>query len=439
MDGKTDGKTERAWQELFEEYDIGERVRREGVFRISAAQIKRVREPRLMAKFDHRKNLPDVFRKQKLGILPVTRGEYVIGGFELFERLPIPGTGVLHETASLPAWLESVSADTIASEPVALNCAWASGVLQRFLGEERLCPTLSGRMGARPFAFRIGGSGGTTEIAVDGAQIEVDGAFEGDGCVAIFEAKMDLAEDFIVRQLYYPFRHFSALGLSKRIRTVFMTYSGGVFDLAEYGFCEPERYDSLQLLRRMRYALAPAGLSKDDLWRKLEATEARPEPEGVPFPQADSFARVVNLCERLSAGPMGKEDIEEAYGFAPRQADYYANAVKYLGLAGKEAGQVALTADGRRFAQMGVSRRNVFLVERILRHEAFRRALRMALERGEVPGREELRAILLETNPGLGRADGNTYGRRASTVRHWIRWIWDLTAAKAAGACPPWN
>ena len=431
MSGEGKGKTERAWQALFEEYDIGEHVRRDGVFRISAEQIKRFREPRLMAKFDHRKNLPEVFRKQKLGILPVTRGEYLIGGFDLFARLPEPGAGAPLETASLPAWLESVSPDTIASEPVALNCAWAAGVLQRFLGEERLCPTLSGRMGARPFSFRIGGGAGTTEIAVDGAQIEVDAAFEGDRCVTIVEAKMDLAEDFIVRQLYYPFRHFSALGMEKRIRTVFLTYSGGVFDLAEYVFGEAERYDSANLLCRKRYALAPATLSKKDLRRKLETTDARPEPEGVPFPQADSFARVVNLCERLAVGPMGKEDIEEAYGFDLRQADYYANAAAYLGLARKEAGKVELTGDGRRFAGLGVARRNVFLLERILRHEAFRRALRMALERGNVPEREELRTVLLETNPGLGRPDGETYGRRVSTVRHWTRWMLDLAAGKS--------
>ena len=128
---------------------------------------------------------------------------------------------------------------------------------------------------------------------------------------------------------------------------------------------------------------------------------------------------------------MDKEDIEEAYGFDPRQADYYANAAVYMGLAQKEGGIVTLTRDGWRFAKMEVVRRNVFLVERLLRHEAFRRALRMALERGAVPGADELRRVLLETNPDLGNPESSTYGRRASTVRHWTQWMLDLTADKS--------
>lgn len=420
------GKTERAWQALFEKFDIAAQVRRDGQFRISAEQIKEFREPRLMAKFDHRKNLPEVFRREGLGILPVTRGEYVIGPFDLFAKLPDPFPEAPLARASLPGWLQSVSPESIASEPVALNCAWASGVLQRFLGEERLIPTLSGRMGACPFSFKVGGG----EVAVDGAQIEIDATYEGDGCVAVFEAKMDLAEDFIVRQLYYPFRHLSAMGLSKRVRTVFLTYSGGIFDLAEYGFENPLDYNSAQLLRRERHALAAGTLTREDLHRMLETSRAESDPAGIPFPQADSFARVANLCERLATSAMSKEDIEEAYGFDPRQADYYANAVAYLGLARRIDGLNScweLNETGHRWTELPLSRRNGFLAARMLRHKAFRKALRLALERGEVPSSAELRTILLKSNPDLGHPDSATYSRRASTLRHWTRWLLSLS------------
>lgn len=420
------GKTERAWQTLFEKYDIAAKVRRNGQFRISAEQIKEFREPRLMAKFDHRKNLPTAFKREGLGILPVTRGEYVIGPFELFTKLPDPVLDIPPARASLPGWLQSVAPESIASEPVALNCAWASGVLQRFLGEERLVPTLSGRMGARPFSFKVGGN----DVAVDGAQIEIDAAYEGDGCVAVFEAKMDLAEDFIVRQLYYPFRHLSAMGLSKPVRTVFLTYSGGVFDLAEYSFGNPLDYNSALLVRRERHALAAGTMSREDLRRMLETSRAEPEPAGIPFPQADSFARVANLCERLAAGAMSKEDIEEAYGFDPRQADYYANAAAYLGLARRVGGTNSrweLGETGRRWVELPLSRRNAFMAARLLCHKAFRKALRLALEHGEVPSSAELRAVLLATNPDLGHPGSDTFGRRASTLRHWTRWLFALT------------
>ena len=430
MPAEPTGKTESAWEALFEKHDIAARVRQDGVFKISAEQIKEFREPRLMAKFDHKKNLPAIFRNNKLGILPVNRREYVIGPFDLFAQLPTPDIPTVQ--AAFPAWIESISPNTIISETVALNCALASGVLNRFLGEGTLAPTLSGRMGTKPFSFRIGGQGGERQIAVDGAQIEMDAVYEGEDSVTVFEAKMDLAEDFIVRQLYYPYRHLTSLGFSKRVRTVFLTYSGGVFDLAEYGFKDAEDYNSAHLIRHERHALTDGALSLKELSRMLQRTQARPEPEGIPFPQADTFARVVNLCERLAEGPMTKEDIEEAYGFDPRQVDYYFNAAAYLGLACRESGRaspVILSPEGRRMARMGLARRNAFLAERILRHAAFREVLCMALAGGSLPDRSAIRQVLLRTNPGLGRPDSNTYGRRASTVHHWMQWLLSLAGA----------
>lgn len=430
MPAEPTGKTESAWEALFEKHGIASRVEQDGIFKISAKQIKEFREPRLMAKFDHKKNLPAIFRTNKLGILPVSRREYVIGKFELFERLPTPNIPTVQ--ATFPAWIESISPNTISSETVAVNCALASGVLHRFLGEETLAPTLSGRMGTKPFTFRISGEKGKRQIAVDGAQIEMDAVYEGEESVTVLEAKMDLAEDFIVRQLYYPYRHLTSLGFSKRVRTVFLTYSGGVFDLAEYGFTDAEDYNSAHLIRHERHALVDRAISLVGLSRMLRRTESRPEPEGIPFPQADTFARVVNLCERLAEGPMSKEDIEVAYGFNSRQADYYFNAAAYLGLACREDGRtsrVILSPEGRRLARMNLARRNAFLAERILSHEAFREVLRMALDSGSLPDRSAIREVLLRTNPGLGRPDGDTYARRASTVRHWTQWVLSLAGA----------
>ena len=71
-----------AWEILFERHQIAQRVEEDGCFRISAAEINTVREARLMAKFDQSLRLPEVFRRNRLSILPVTRGEYVIGPFE---------------------------------------------------------------------------------------------------------------------------------------------------------------------------------------------------------------------------------------------------------------------------------------------------------------------------------------------------------------------
>lgn len=425
------GKTEQAWNELFGKYGITDCVRRDGSFRISAEQIKEFREPRLMAKFDHRKNLPSVFKSNGLGILPISRGDYLIGPFDLFAPLPEPGSGGIVQKATLPAEVASISPNAIFSEPVALNCAWNAGILQSFLGEERLFPTLTGRMGAKPFEFYIGSirNGGMTTVAVNGAQIEVDAAYEGDSSLTIIEAKMDLAEDFIVRQLYYPYRHFSMLPIHKSVRTVFLTYSAGIFSLSEYGFTNPDNYSSAVLLKTARYSLDSAVITLADLIRLMESTKPVADAGGIPFPQADTFERVINLCERLTRGPMTKEDIEEAYGFDPRQADYYFNAAAYLGLAKREGGKgsrVVLSDNGRALSDLPLARRNMRLADLILRHRAFRETFRLSLAQGSIPDKNEIREILLKTNPGLGNPDGETYARRASTIRHWTQWLLSL-------------
>ncbi len=72
---------DRAWETLFETHKILEEVARNGCFEIASAQINQERESRLMAKFDHSVNLPEIFRDNHLSILPITRSKYVIGKF----------------------------------------------------------------------------------------------------------------------------------------------------------------------------------------------------------------------------------------------------------------------------------------------------------------------------------------------------------------------
>ena len=53
----------------------------------------------------------------------------------------------------------------------------------------------------------------------------------------------------------------------------------------------------------------------------------------APFIQADSMDKVISLLENLYIEPLTKTAIaEELLDFTSRQADYYYNAGKYLGL-----------------------------------------------------------------------------------------------------------
>ncbi|MCR9290578.1 MAG: hypothetical protein NXI23_24670 [Bacteroidetes bacterium] len=141
----------------------------------------------------------------------------------------------------------------------------------------------------------------------------------------LVEAKNHLPNDFLVRQVYYPFRLWRDR-VSKKVVNVFMTYSNDVFSFFEYAFVHPTEYNSIQLVRQKRYKIAPEEITMKDLQEILKSIKIREEPK-VPFPQADKFNRVVDLLGLLMENDeLEKNEITSNYGFDHRQTDYYANA-----------------------------------------------------------------------------------------------------------------
>ena len=55
----------------------------------------------------------------------------------------------------------------------------------------------------------------------------------------------------------------------------------------------------------------------------------------IQFPQANSFERVINICELLYINDVEKNFITEEYSFDARQSSYYLDAAIYLGLVEK--------------------------------------------------------------------------------------------------------
>ena len=106
-------RNDAAWHLLFEKYDILHHIEQEGCFQISATQIKEFREPRLMAKFDHIINLPKLFKQNKLSILPITRGDYIISHFDAYHKFEPMSPEVTR--ISLPYYIQSLDVDSITS------------------------------------------------------------------------------------------------------------------------------------------------------------------------------------------------------------------------------------------------------------------------------------------------------------------------------------
>src|SRR5699024_9381888 len=127
-------KNDEAWERLFNHFDIVSEVDRNKVFKISSKEINTIgkREARLMTKFDHKNNLPYLFQENKLSILPDSRGTYIIGRFKTHQTINYNNV-IKPIKRSFPQEIESISPNDITSEAVALNVAYASGMIDEVI------------------------------------------------------------------------------------------------------------------------------------------------------------------------------------------------------------------------------------------------------------------------------------------------------------------
>ena len=414
-------KNDLAWEKIFEKHKILDKILKDGHIEITATKINEFREARLMTKFDHKSQLPKLFADNKLSILPTSRGGYVIGEFETFCDFNTDEIEV--SPIEFPTFLESLDYRDITSEATAINCAFVSKILHNFTEEENLLPTVSGRMSSSSFNFGINSPKGLFNVIVGNSQVEIDGGYEGDNSLNLIEAKNYISDDFLVRQLYYPFKLWSGK-IQKQVRPIFLTYSNGVFHLREYAFSNVNHYNSLVLVRHRKYVVQEGSFNLEALAQIIDTTKAVKEPE-IPFPQADSFERVINLCELLKQKEfISKEDITQNYDFDGRQTDYYSNAGKYLGLIdiGRDplTGQTGcfLTTKGKQVFNLNLIDRQKEFVRLIVSHKAFKETLKLYLDNGEMPEKGIIVEIMKRCKLYNISSD-STYFRRASTIIGW--------------------
>jgi len=422
-------KNDLAWEKIFEKHKILDKILKDGHIEITATKINEYREARLMTKFDHKSQLPKLFADNKLSILPTSRGGYVIGEFETFCDFNTEEIEV--SPIEFPTFLESLDYRDITSEATAINCAFVSKILHDFTNEENLLPTVSGRMSSSTFSFDINSTKGLFNVNVSNSQVEIDGGYEGDTSLNLIEAKNYISEDFLVRQLYYPFKLWSGK-IQKKIRPIFLTYSNGVFHLREYAFSNLNHYNSLILVRHKKYVVKEGTFNLEALTQIIDTTITTKEPE-IPFPQANNFERVINLCELLRQKDfITKEDITQNYDFDARQTDYYSNAGKYLGLIGIGRDSLTgltgcyLTTKGKQVFNLNLIDRQKEFVKLIISHKAFKETLKLYLDNGEMPEKEIIVEIMKRSK--LHNVNSNTtYFRRASTIVGWINWTVNQT------------
>lgn len=420
-----------AWQLLFEKYNILEEINNNGYFKITAKQINEYREARLMTKFDNSANLPELFKDNKLAILPITSNSYMIAKFQTYQEFEKTEDEEIIKI-NFPEYIQSLDYNNITSEALAINCAYITQILENFLDEEDLVPTISGKMGSGNFEFKINKNEGENEyinVTVQNSRIEIDGGFEGVNSLALIEAKNVISDDFMVRQLYYPYRLWKSK-INKPVRPIYMVYSNGIFNVYEYKFENDEDYSSIKLVKNKKYSIEDTDIEIADIEYIFNNIKSYTKEPRIAFPQADSFERVINLCELLSEEPKSKNEITENYAFDERQTNYYTDAGRYLGLISKERKDrniiFDLTDTGRKILKLRYKQRQLEYVKLILKHKVFYDYLKLYFERAEKPLIIDTVDIMKNCNLYNIKSE-STYKRRSSTIRGWIEWIIELT------------
>lgn len=423
---KPKSKNDIAWEKIFEDYSVLYSLSDSDFFNITASQINKYREARLMTKFDFQAQLPEIFKNNNLAILPITRGSYVIGKFNLFAKIKnskkIKAIG-----AKKPDHIESIDIENISSETTALLCANICEILTSFFEEESITHVIGGRMGSGDFDFEVS----NVKIEVSKSQIEIDGGFESDTSIYLIEVKNLIHDDFLIRQIYYPYRVWTKKleerGINKKVRNIFLTYYDGVFYLREYVFKDINKPDSIEMIREGKYSIVKDSLSLARLEEIVDNAIFVEEPN-VPFPQSNDIDKTINLCELLfyRNTKMSKEEIAKEFRFVPRQADYYGNSALYFNLVNySEDKRYNLTDLGEKIFSKPIEQRQFELVSLIMKYEPFNIVMKSYLTNGVCPTVEEVKSLIKDCKlHGVGK-DKTTFGRRCSTVITWTNWILD--------------
>lgn len=405
-----------AWKKLFAELHILAHLDADGRFELAAHQIKALtgKEPRNMSKWDSRDARPDVLKKADVTILPTSRHGYTLVRGDGYCSIPPAGPARYHSPARLQSYTTLPWKEELTKESAAIDVAAISQMLQKFTGDPELALTIRGRSGTPAFAFRFHGKDRVHRLEIDRAQIEVDAGFEG-GKIWLLEAKLGEPADFLVRQLYYPWRLWRDI-TKKEVVPVFLSYVNKTFGLFRYAFDEADDYHSVRLCEHGWFTLdEPSQVrSMADLY--LEAKPVARLPGDIPFPQADTLGTVITAVELFAHEATRAADIAAVMSFDERQGIYYSAAARWLGYVDRA---LDLMPEGERFVHASRWERFELLFRAVAATPVFREAIRAKLD--DRPLAEDEITELIERG---GYATRSTARRRSKTVASWLDWLW---------------
>jgi len=200
-----------------------------------------------------REDRPDIFKEHNLFLLPTKNGHYCIIQGEGYVDLPKIEDETLLYTSKLDFKL--TTSEVGDSEMQHLDFAYASSLIRTFTDDPSLVLTIRGRKYTPEFDFIVG----QHHVKTSSVQTEVDAGYEGKDQVVLVEAKNNNTTNFIIRQLYYPFRQWQ-IKSGKKVTTLFFEKSKkeNVFSLWQFCFNDPEIYNSIELVKSKKYKIIEA-------------------------------------------------------------------------------------------------------------------------------------------------------------------------------------
>jgi hypothetical protein len=401
------------WERIFaaKGFDV-----REDLHFISADEIKVITgaEPRILAKMDSSAALPPVFKRNGYFLLPVKNGKYAIvrgEGFHALEATALPTEHISRIKFHL------TTAGRGSSEMQYLDYSFNAGALESVLGISPLYQSIRGREFSRQFKFTVKKS----LLDVSSIQLEVDSGLEGEDSIVLIEAKMNVPEDFIIRQLFYPYNHFRLVSPAKKIIPVFFTYDAAtkVHNFWIYEFTDPGNYNSIRLKETRAVTISVA--------HEIGLADIRPKGFVAYkrlIPQANDVNKVIELVFKVSEGFKNYKQIALYFGFDERQSSYYREAAEALGLVSSEKSEYRLTEVAKDFIMLPVEERNLFVAGLVSEFDLIKESLEILKCSGRLDKNKIETLIGRKSN-----LSGSTIPRRAGSLASWLKWIAEVTGS----------
>ena len=251
--------SDKSWAKICKDHKILKHDFKKSPFTLTAEDIKKScqdfkatgeKEVRILCKQDTREDRPRVFRDNGLFLLPIKNGVYAVVQGEGYVDIPEITGKVQTYSSKIRFTPDTTSVGN--SEMQHLDYAYAASLIRTYMGDDSYILTIRGRKYTPLFSFAAGKH--KSKITAKSVQTEVDAGYEGKNRVLLVEAKNAATTNVIIRQLYYPFRQWSA-HTDKPVDLIFFEKRGEIFCIWRFVFDDVNDYNSVRMADSARYKI----------------------------------------------------------------------------------------------------------------------------------------------------------------------------------------